>query len=95
MGVSFNRGNIYELPKPKRETQERLNFLNKLVKIIPGHWGGYYIIESFPRVSKIDFNENFDKAEVYFQNGYSYFCATFKKNEGNWEIIGSGFKIDE
>ncbi|MDT3740452.1 MAG: hypothetical protein RO257_13230 [Candidatus Kapabacteria bacterium] len=95
LGVSFNRGNIYELPKPKRETQERLNFLNKLVKIIPGHWGGYYIIESFPRVSKIDFNENFDKAEVYFQNGYSYFCATFKKNEGNWEIIGSGLMFVE
>lgn len=50
LGSDYTEGSIHDLPMVKSETERRLKFLDNFIKIIPGHWGGYYHIESFPLV---------------------------------------------
>ena len=74
---------------PTGESKERLDFLQTCLAIIPGHWGGYYHIETHPYVSFIAFNENADKARLSFRAGYMFGEADFEKNRNNWVMTHS------
>jgi hypothetical protein len=92
LGAEFNplgTGGIMNPASPTGETQKRLEFLWKYLAIIPGHWGGYYHIETHPDVSMISFNESVDKARVYFRVGYMFGEAEFEKNRSGWVMIHS------
>ncbi len=95
LGIEYSEGTIYHLPRPLRETQSRLNFLNQLVKIIPGHWGGYYHIESFPLVLNIELKSNLKEASVFFKNVYAWYRAHLMKDGEDWKITSSGLMFVE
>lgn len=89
LGSDFTNSSIYELPLVKSETKRKLKFLENYVKIIQGHWGGYYHIESFPLVLNIRMNLNMNEAEVFFKNIYGWYCANLEKKDESWNIISS------
>ncbi len=92
LGAEYNplgTGSIMNPASPTGESQERLDFLQTYLAIIPGHWGGYYHIETHPDVSFIAFNENIDKARLSFRVGYMFGEADFEKNRNNWVMTHS------
>lgn len=95
LGTSFTNGDIHKLPRPQRETERRLEFLNKLISIIPGHWGGYYHIESFPYILNIELNKNYEEANIFFKNVYAWYNADLKKVNGVWKMVSSGLMFVE
>jgi hypothetical protein len=95
LGHDFSKSSNDGIPMVKRETKRRLAFLNQFVKIIPGHWGGYYHIESFPVIGSIRMNLEMTEAEVFFTNVYAFYSATLEKVEGNWKLKSSGLMFVE
>lgn len=66
-----------------RQIYERLGYLNEMVEIERGHWGGWYI-ESHPLVTRIDLNGVGTKAKVQFQLIDEGGIAYYEKREGQW-----------
>lgn len=79
-GVIMNPGGA------EGESEKRSNFLNQKLKIIYGHWGGYWHIETHPQVLRIDFNENKTIAKVHYRLGYEGGAALYKKQDSKWKM---------
>ncbi len=71
------------------ESELRLEFLNRMVKVIPGHWGGAWYIETHPLVTRIIFNKSLTEAVLTFRLVYQGGEAAFKLVNGKWEMISS------
>lgn len=92
LGIEFNplgTGGIMNPAQPAGDSYERLQFLHNYLAVIPGHWGGYYHIETHPEVSIILFNKELTRAKASFRVGYMFGDAEFKKILGKWGIISS------
>jgi hypothetical protein len=76
---------------PKGETSKKFEFIRKYLYILPGHWGGYWHIETFPIVKKIIINDNFDQAIVDFRFGIGQTAIQYKlyKKRGKWSDNGN------
>jgi len=83
-------GGIMNPSRAKGESAERLQFLNEKLKIIHGHWGGYWHIETHPYVYSIEFNKDRTIASVNFRLGYQGGSATYIKKDGKWEMKQAG-----
>lgn len=83
-------GGIMNPSSAKGQSAERLKFLSEKLKIIHGHWGGYWHIETHPYVNVIDFNKDRTYAKVYFRLGYQGGVAIYSKKNEKWEMIYSG-----
>ena len=70
------------------ETNKRIKFLEKYVKIIPGHWGGINF-SSDPRITNITFNKDYTKALVHFSLFYEGGEAEYEFKNNKWEMIRS------
>lgn len=77
-------GNIMSPSKAKGLSEKRQKFLNKKLKIIHGHWGGYWHISTHPFVFSISFNSDRTIARVNFRLVYQGGEAIYKKQNGQW-----------
>jgi len=82
-------GGIMNPSTPKDSSAERLDFLNKKLKIIYGHWGGYWHIETNPEVFSIDFNNDRTIAKVNYRLVYQGGEAMYKKENGKWKFVNA------
>ena len=71
------------------ETIRRLEFLNRQVKIAPGHWGGWDLL-TYPSDIYIEFNKDMTKASVGFSMLYMGGMAIMKRESSGWRIEESG-----
>jgi len=85
-------GGIMSPSSARGESAERLKFLNERVRILHGHWGGYWHIETHPFIYGIDFNQSRTEAIVSFRLGYEGGVAFYEKNNGKWELTVSRIK---
>ncbi len=68
---------------------EKQQFLNNYLKIIYGHWGGYWHLETHPEVYRISFDENMNNATVYFRIVYEGGEANLTKQDNEWTLLSS------
>jgi hypothetical protein len=76
--------------KVKGKTHKRQKYLNRYIKIIQGHWGKYWYIETHPYVNSILIDKNLERAKVYFRLVYQHGEADLVKTEEGWQITNSG-----
>uniref|UniRef100_UPI00404B4ECB hypothetical protein n=1 Tax=Flavobacterium sp. TaxID=239 RepID=UPI00404B4ECB len=77
-------GNIMNPAKARGLSEKRQKFLNKKLKIIHGHWGGYWHIITHPFVFSISFNLDRTIAHVNFRLVYQGGEAHYVKQNGQW-----------
>jgi hypothetical protein len=80
-------GNIMSPARSKGESEKRKQFLENYIKIWYGHWGGYWQLYSYPYVSRITFDRNFQNAIVDYRMVYEGGYAYLKNINGNWTIV--------
>ncbi|MBN2092147.1 hypothetical protein JW964_21185, partial [candidate division KSB1 bacterium] len=68
----------------KGESLARQMFLNRHLRIIHGHWGGYWHLETHPFVFNIEFNKDKNYARVNFKLVYEGGEAIFIKQNNEW-----------
>ncbi len=87
--ISFGEGNIMKPANSTGESEKRKRFLEKLIKIWYGHWGGYWQLHSYPTVSRIVFDKKMQYAKVYFRMVYQGGDTILKNENGKWILISS------
>ncbi len=71
-------------PDPSaEESRKRMEFLNRQVKILRGHRGGWHL-ETHPEVRRMVFSDNGTRVAVDFRFGYGGMEVTFEKSGGRW-----------
>ena len=79
-------GGIMSPSRARGISARRLKFMNKKLKIIHGHWGGYWHIETHPKVYSIDFNKDRTIAKVNYRLVYQGGEAVYIKQNGEWQF---------
>lgn len=79
-------GGIMNPSRARGKSAKRLDFLNKKLKIIHGHWGGYWHIETHPEVFSIDFNNDKTIAKVNYRLVYQGGEAVYIKQNNEWKL---------
>lgn len=77
-------GGIMNPARARGKSLKKQRFLNELVCIIYGHWGGYWHLETHPEVLNIVFNKSKTVAKVNYRIGYRGGEATFEYKENEW-----------
>lgn len=84
---AFAHDDIMAPARSKGESEKRQQFLESCIKIWYGHWGGYWLLHSYPVVGSITFDRNYQHALVnyslIYEGGYAYYV----KNDGNWKLV--------
>jgi hypothetical protein len=68
---------------------QRLEFLNRQVKIAPGHWEGWDLL-TYPSDIYLEFSKDMTEASVTFSMFSFIGMATMKRESGGWRIEDSG-----
>jgi len=93
---AFLGGKHYELgyrgimnpAKAKGESKRRLDFINQMVTIFHGHWGGYWILESHPYAYDIIFDSEMKFALVNYKLIYEGGEVLLERQiHDNWKIL--------
>lgn len=79
-------GGIMNPSRARGQSAKRLEFMNKKLNIIHGHWGGYWHIETHPEVFSVDFNNDRTIAKVNYRLVYQGGEATYIKENGKWTL---------
>jgi hypothetical protein len=82
-------GGIMNPSRAKGKSAKRLEFINKKLNIIHGHWGGYWHIETHPEVFTVDFNNDRTVANVHFRLVYQGGVAIYIRENGKWTLKDS------
>jgi hypothetical protein len=78
----------FELKIPQ-EGWDHFNFLVKKLAVIPGHWGGYWHIETHPEITYLVLSTSLEHAEIYFRIAYMFGEAIMEKKSTGWEMTSS------
>ncbi len=70
------------------DIQERYEFLNKHLRIMPGHWFGWHYL-THPAVDTIYLNSDLDSASVHFRIVFEGGEANYKRNGDRWDLVES------
>jgi len=92
LGTEFNplgTGGVMNPASPTEESWVRWQFLNQFIYIVPGHWGGYWHIETHPEAHVIHFNPQRTKARLHFRLIYQGGEAEFQKSGNTWQMVSS------
>lgn len=86
---SLGTGGIMNPAQSKGVSKNRQGFLKRHIKVIPGHWGGYWHIETLPEVNYILLDTDLKRAKVYFRLVNEGGEADFEKTDSGWKMIKS------
>lgn len=87
--VKLGEESIMQVAYSKGESAKRMEYINKAVKIIYGHWGGYWQYETYPQAYNIILDSKLRHAVVNFRYGYRGGYAILKKHNNQWTIISA------
>ena len=73
----------------KGKSRSRQEFLSKAVRILHGHWGGYWHYETFPKANCIYFNPERNRAGVLYRFAYEGWEMILEKQDGVWVIVSN------
>jgi len=82
--IPLGQNNLMEPSMPIKETERKFSFLSSRLKILYGHWGNYWHLETHPEVSLINFTKDRKKAFVGYRIQYTFWCAEYIKDNGRW-----------
>lgn len=71
----------------RSESEARMKFLEKYIKVYGHHWGGSPHIFSQPIILRIILDEDFTKCIITYRNGYSFVSKSYEKEKGNWNFV--------
>lgn len=83
----LGKGSIMNPAYSKGESKKRKDFLDKLVTIFYGHWGGYWQLYTYPVAYSITFDRSMKYAKVDYQIVYEGGEAVLEKKDNHWKII--------
>lgn len=83
-------GGIMNPARSRGNSEKKQEFLNRLLIIIYGHWGGYWHLETHPQVFDITFNKSKDLAVVHYRLGYEGGDAYYRLKGTQWVFVGGG-----
>lgn len=89
LGNTFHKlgeKDIMDPARAKGESAAREAFLDRLVRIFYGHWGGYWQLYSYPIINCITFNRTRTHAIVNFRMIYEGGLAKLEKVNGAWQL---------
>lgn len=66
----FGEGSIMNPSHPRGESTKRHHFLELVVRVLPGHWGGYWHFETQPLIQYITINSEMTRALVDYRAGW-------------------------
>ncbi|MFQ5460287.1 MAG: hypothetical protein ACE5EL_05800 [Anaerolineae bacterium] len=76
------------------DSRERADFLNQLVPIMPGQWGGWHVATG-PNVTELRLEGDLRRAEIAWRVGSSGGESSLEKRGRYWVVTGSwGFWIE-
>jgi hypothetical protein len=87
--LPFGTGGIMNPARSRGESEKRKVFLENVIKIWYGHWGGYWQLNSYPVVYSITFDKSMLYARVNFRMVYEGGEAILKKTDGKWLLVSS------
>lgn len=87
--LPLGTGGIMDPARSTGESTKRKQFLENLIVIWYGHWGGYWQLYSYPTVSKITFDKEMKYARIAFRLIYEGGEAVLKNENGQWKLISS------
>lgn len=87
--VPFSRGVFMSPARQERLVKKRKEFLENSVLIFHGHWGGYWQLHSYPRITALFFNRDLTEAKVFFRMVYQGGEALLKREGDGWTLIRS------
>ncbi len=77
------------------EVEEKIDFLRQSLEIISSHWGGYWYIETHPKITSVHFNQGLSMARINFNFGFIVGEVIMDRVTGTWTVTGSSFHIIE
>ena len=69
----------------------RLEFLNRELKILRGHWEGWHF-ETHPLIERIVFNRDLSKAIAEYRIKYTGGRAYLDRTADGWELVSAGLR---
>lgn len=72
---------------PAQESVNRSRMLRPYLTLVPGHWGGYWHVETQPIVTGVVVNQSLDEAAVMLRLGYRGGYALYRKQAGRWALV--------
>jgi hypothetical protein len=70
------------------ESLRRQEFINQLVQVYHGHWGGWNL-STDPSVYQIEFDETMENAKLYFSLVYEGGEALYARDSDSWRLVRS------
>jgi len=87
--LEFGTGGIMNVAQAKGKSKRKKSFLENYIKILHGHWGGYWHLCSFPEAYSITFDKDMEYALIYFRLHYGGGEAILKREGETWTLISS------
>lgn len=75
--------------RAKGESERRKEFLERMVTIFYGHWGGYWQLLTYPEAYGITFDPEMQHARISFRMVYQFGVAELNKADGVWRLTSS------
>lgn len=75
--------------RAKGSSADKQKFLDNLIKVNYGHWGGYWEFLTPPSVSAITFDSKVEYAKVDYRLVYEGGFAYLKFENGKWKLISA------
>lgn len=66
---------------------KRINFLQQIIKVFPGHWGGKWELATPPKVNRITFDKEMRYAMISYELIYEGGLAFMEYKKGKWELV--------
>ncbi len=81
-------GGVMNPAKAKGESKRRLDFMNQVVTIFQGHWGGYWVLVTHPQAYNIIFDIGMKNALVNYKMVYEGGEVLLERQADNdWKIV--------
>ena len=69
------------------EPRSKAEFLRPSVRLLEGHWGGYWLLVTTPMVSLVQLTKGLSEALVTFSEGdYTFWGAVMAKKDSAWTV---------
>ena len=67
---------------------ERLDYLNRSLNVIRGHWGTGWHFATHPLILLIVLNKDLKTAVIYSREGYGGRLALMQRDDKGWRVTG-------
>jgi hypothetical protein len=91
LGTECSTAGLQQNTLPESEKAARYQFIQKFIRVLPGHWGGW-ILSTQPMVPEIAFNSDYSEAIIFYELVYEFGIALYKKVDGEWTYVSSEIK---